>query len=38
MKGYVVPFFVALIVCATLFALLDLGVMNVMGLTLFFNP
>lgn len=38
MKSYVVPFFVALIVCATLFLALDLGVMNLMGLTLIFNP
>jgi len=38
MKSYVVPFFVALVACATLFLLLDLGVMNLMGLTLFFNP
>jgi hypothetical protein len=38
MRAYVMPFFVALIVCATLFLLLDLGVMNLMGLTLFFNP
>jgi len=37
-KSYVVPFFVALLACATLFLLLDLGVMNLMGLTLFFNP
>ena len=38
MKSYVMPFFVALIVCATLFVLLDIGVMNLMGLTLFFDP
>jgi hypothetical protein len=38
MKSYVVPFFVALIACATLFLLLDLGVMNLMGLSLFFDP
>ena len=38
MRTYVMPFFVALIVCATLFLLLDLGVMNLMGLTLFFDP
>ncbi len=38
MKSYVVPFFVAFIACATLFLLLDLGVMNLMGLTLIFNP
>ena len=38
MKSYVMPFFVALIGCATLFLLLDIGVMNLMGLTLFFNP
>ena len=38
MKSYVAPFFIALITCAALFLLLDLGVMNLMGLTLFFNP
>jgi len=38
MKSYVVPFVVALIGCAALFLALDLGVMNLMGLTLFFNP
>jgi hypothetical protein len=38
MKSHMVPFFVALVACATLFLLLDLGVMNLMGLTLFFNP
>jgi hypothetical protein len=38
MRAYVMPFFVALVACATLFLLLDLGVMNLMGLTLFFNP
>jgi hypothetical protein len=38
MKSYVVPFFVALIACAALFLALDLGVMNLMGLTLIFNP
>jgi hypothetical protein len=38
MKSYVVPFFVALMVCATLFLVLDLSVMNLLGLTLFFNP
>jgi hypothetical protein len=37
MKSYVVPFFIALIVCAALFLLLDLGVMNLMGLSLFFE-
>jgi hypothetical protein len=38
MRAYLVPFVVALVVCATLFVLLDLGVMNLMGLTLFFDP
>ena len=38
MKSYVAPFFIALTVCAALFLLLDLGVMNLMGLTLFFEP
>ena len=38
MKGYVAPFFIAFTVCAALFLLLDLGVMNLMGLTLFFEP
>ena len=38
MRTYVMPFLVALMACATLFLLLDLGVMNLMGLTLFFNP
>jgi hypothetical protein len=38
MKGYVVPFIVALAACAALFLLLDLGVMNLMGLTLIFHP
>jgi hypothetical protein len=37
-KAYLVPFVVALVACATLFVLLDLGVMNLMGLTLFFDP
>jgi hypothetical protein len=38
MRAYLVPFVVALVACATLFVLLDLGVMNLMGLTLFFDP
>jgi len=38
MKSYVLPFCVALVACAALFLLLDIGVMNLMGLTLFFNP
>jgi len=38
MRAYVVPFVVALAACATLFVLLDLGVMNLMGLSLFFDP
>ena len=38
MKSYVVPFFVALLACATHFLLLDYGVMKLMGLSLFFNP
>ena len=37
MKSYVVPFVVALAACTVLFLLLDLGVMNLMGLTLFFE-
>ena len=37
MKSYLVPFFIALVVCAALFLLLDLGVMNLMGLSLFFE-
>ncbi len=38
MRAYLVPFVVALVACATLFVLLDVGVMNLMGLTLFFDP
>lgn len=38
MKSYLVPFCVALIACGALFLLLDLAVMNLMGLTLIFNP
>ena len=38
MKSYLLPFFVALIACAALFLLLDVGVMNLMGLTLLFDP
>lgn len=37
MKGYLVPFLTAFVVCAFAFVLLDWAVMNMQGLTLIFE-
>ena len=38
MKKYIIPFVLAFLVCSTLFLALDFAIMNLMGLTLFFQP
>ena len=37
MQGYVLPFVIALVVCAGGFLLLDVAVMNMQGLSLIFH-
>ena len=37
-NGYLVPFVAAFVVSGALFLLMDLGVMNMQGLNLFFEP
>jgi len=37
MKGYFLPFVVALVVCAAAFLLLDTALMNMQGLNLIFH-
>ncbi len=37
MKGYVVPFVGALVVCLAAFLLLDVAIMNMQGLSLIFE-
>ena len=37
-NGYLVPFLAALVVSGALFLLMDMAVMNMQGLTLFFEP
>lgn len=37
MKGYLVPFLAAFVVCAVAFVLLDWAIMNAQGLTLVFE-
>ncbi len=38
MKDYVLPFLVAFVVCGAAFLALDLAVMSLQGLGLFFTP
>jgi hypothetical protein len=37
-NGYLVPFLAALVVSGALFLLMDMAVMNMQGLNLFFEP
>ncbi len=37
MKGYLVPFLAAVVVCGAAFLLLDLALMNMQGLSLMFE-
>ncbi len=37
MKGYAVPFAIAFVVCGAAFFVMDYAVMNVQGLSLFFE-
>ena len=38
MKKYIIPFVLAFLVCGILFLTLDFAIMNLMGLSLFFQP
>jgi len=38
MKKHIVPFVLAFLVCGALFLALDFTIMNLMGLTLFYQP
>ncbi len=38
MKGYLVPFAIAFVVCTLIFLGLDVGIMKLQGLSLIFQP